>query len=113
MEKDEQRYVMKFFFLRRKKSNTRHEKLPEALEEAALSRAMVERWCRRFKQANFSLDEESRPGRPLSDIDAAVSQFLKKEPFLSAHTFAKRLAIRPYTIKEILTRDLGMRKLMR
>jgi hypothetical protein len=42
-----------------------------------------------------------------------MSQFLSKEPFLSAHILAKRLATSSAIIKEIRTRDLGMKKFTR
>jgi hypothetical protein len=105
MEKHEQRCVMRFFFLQGKKSKAIHGELPAVLGEAAMSLATFKRWCRRFKQGNFSFDDESRPGRPLSDIGEAVSSFLRKKRFLSARVLAKRLAISPQAIKEIRARS--------
>jgi hypothetical protein len=78
-----------------------------------VSLATVKRWCRRFKDRNFSLDDEFRSGRPRSDIEDAISQFLGKELFISGRGLAKRLAASLHPIKEILICDLGMRKLTR
>jgi hypothetical protein len=105
-----QRCVMKFLFMQGKRLKAIRGKLSGVLGEAAVSLTTIKRWCRRFKDGNFSLDDEFSSGQPRSDIGAAISQFLSKEPFLSAHMFAKRLATGPDTIKEIVTRDLGMRK---
>jgi transposase len=98
---------MKFVFLQGKRSQAIHKELSGVLGEAAVRLTTVKRWCRRFKDGNFSLDDEFRSGRPPSDIMEAISQFLNKEPFLSARVLAKRLATSPHTIKEILIRDLG------
>jgi hypothetical protein len=113
MENHQQRCVMKFLFMQGKRSKAIHGELRRVLEEAAVSLTTIKRWCRRFKDGNFSLDDEFRSGRPGNDIGAAISQFLSKEPFLSASVLAKRLVTSPHTIKKILTRDLGMRKFTR
>ena len=113
MEKHEQRSVIKFFFLQGRRSKAIHGELSRVLGEAAVSLATVKRWCRRLTEGDSSLDDEFRSGRPRSDLGEAVSQFLDKEPFLSARILAKRLATNPHTIKEILTRDLGLRKFTR
>jgi hypothetical protein len=105
--------VTKFSFLQRKKSKTISGELLKIFEKAAVSLATVTRCWRRFKQVNFLLDDKYRPRRALSDIDEATSQFLSKEPFLSAHILVKSLATSSEIIKEIRTRDLGMRKFMR
>jgi hypothetical protein len=104
---------MKFLFMQGKRSKAIHGELSGVLGEAAVSLMTINRWCRRFKDGNLSLDDEFRSGRAGNDIGAAISQFLSKEPFLSAHILAKRFAVSPHTIKEILTRDLGMRKFTR
>jgi hypothetical protein len=113
IENHEQRCVTQFFFLQGKKSIARHGELSGVLEEPAVSLATVRRWCRGFKDGNFSLDGEFRSGRPQNDIGKGISQFLSKQPFLSACVLAKRLAISPDTIKEILRHDLGMRQFRR
>jgi hypothetical protein len=110
IENHEERCVVKFLFMRGKRLKAIHGELSGVLREAAVSLTTIKRWCRRFKDGNFSLDDEFRSGRPRRDIGAAISQFLSKEPFLSARVLAKRLAISTNTIKEILTRDRGMRK---
>jgi hypothetical protein len=113
IENHEQRCVMKFLYMQGKRSKAIHGKLSGVLGEAALRLTTIKRWCRLFKDGNFSLDDEFRSGRPGSDIGAARSQLLSKELFLSTRGLVKRLATSPHTIKEILTRDLGMRKFTR
>jgi hypothetical protein len=48
----------------------------------------------------------------LSDLGRSYLSYLD-EPFLTARVLAKRLATSPHTIKEIVARDLGMRRLTR
>jgi hypothetical protein len=104
---------MKLLFMQGKRCKTIHGELSGVLGEASVSLATVKRWCRRFKDGNFSFADEFRSGRPRTDIGEVMSQFLKRWPFLSAHVLAKKLAASPHTIKEILIRDLGMRKFTR
>jgi hypothetical protein len=92
MERHEQRCVMKFSFLQGKKSKARHRLLIGVLGEAVLSLSRVKRWRWRFKEGNLSLDDESRPGRPLSDIGETVSQFLKKKENVSFGTWPREEA---------------------
>jgi hypothetical protein len=113
MNAHEQRSVMKFFFLGGKRYKAIHTELQAVLGKDAVSLATVKRWCQRFKQDDFSLDDEIRAGRPISDLKEVISQMLGDEPYLSARILAKRLASNAHTIKTILARDLGMRKFTR
>jgi transposase len=74
--------VVKFLFLQGKRFKVIHAELSEVHEEAAVSLATVKRWCRCFKDGNFSLDDEFRSGRRRDDIGEAISQFVDKEPSL-------------------------------
>jgi hypothetical protein len=81
--------VVKFLFLQRKRSKVIHAELSEVHEEAAVSLAMVKRWCWPFKDGNLSLDDEFRSGRPPDDIGEDMSQFVNKEPSL-LHGFSEK-----------------------
>jgi hypothetical protein len=101
---------MKFFFLGRKRYKAIHTELKAVLGEEVVSLATVKRWCQRLKQRDFSLDDELRAGRPISDLKDVISPFLSDQPYLSARLLANRLASNVHTIKTILIRDLGMKK---
>jgi hypothetical protein len=101
---------MTFLFLQEKRFTGIDEELRGVLGEAATSLVIVRRSHRRLKDGNFELDDEFRSGPSCSDIGEAISQFFSKESFLSARLLAKKLAASPHTIREILTRDLGMKK---
>jgi transposase len=80
---------VKFLFLQGKRSKVIHVELSEVHGEAAVSLATVKRWYWRFKDGNFSVDDEFRSGRPRDDIGEAISQFVNKEPSL-LHEFSQR-----------------------
>jgi hypothetical protein len=113
MNDHEQRSVMKCFFLGAKRYKATHTELKAVLGEEVVSLATVKRWCQRLNQGDFSIDDEFRAGRPISDLKDVISQFLSDEAYLSARLLAKRLASNVHTIKTILTRDLGMNKFTR
>jgi hypothetical protein len=60
IENHEQRCVIPFLFLQEKMSRGMHGKLSGVLRGAVVILAAVKRWCRRFKDGNFSLDNEFR-----------------------------------------------------
>jgi hypothetical protein len=88
-ENHEERRVVKFLFLQGKRSKVIHAEFSEVYGEAAVRRATVKRWCWRFKDGNFSLDDEFRSGQPCDDIGEAMSQFVNKGPSL-LHGFSQR-----------------------
>jgi hypothetical protein len=113
IENHEETCVVKFLFMQGKRSKAIHEELRGVLGEAAVSLTTIKRWCWRFKDGNLSRDDRFKSGESGTNIWAAISQFLSTDTFFSARALAKRLATSPNTIKEILTRDLGMRKFTR
>jgi histone-lysine N-methyltransferase SETMAR len=113
MDNFEQRIVMKFLFLQGKGYKAIHTEVHGVLGQEAVSLSTAKRWCQRFKQGQFDLNDEIRPGRPALDIADTISQLLKDEPFLSARVLAKRLGTNPHTIRDVLTRDLGLTRFTR
>jgi hypothetical protein len=112
-DKYEQRRLMKFFFLQGKRYKAICGELRAILGEVAVSLASAKPWCQRFSALDFSLDDDNKPGRPLSDRAPIISQLLLNEPFLSACVLPSRFATSPHTIKETSALDLGMRKFTR
>jgi transposase len=113
MDMFEQRIVMKFLFLQGSRYKAIYTEIDAVLHEQVFSLATLKRWFQRFKQCDFDVSDEIRQGRPLLDLRETISQFLKDEPFLSARVFAKRLAASPHTVKEVLRRDLRLKKFTR
>jgi hypothetical protein len=113
MDRYQQRCVIKFLFLQGKRYKAIHHELAAVLAEEAVSGETVKRWCRRFKNGDFAIEDHERSGRPRSDLAEAITRFLQDEPFLSARLLAKRLATSHHTIKGILEGALGLRKFAR
>jgi hypothetical protein len=89
IENHEERCVVTFLFLQGNRSKVRYAEFSEVHGEAAVGLATVKHWCWRFKDGNFSLDDEFRSGRPRDVIGEAISQFVNKEPSL-LHGFSQR-----------------------
>jgi histone-lysine N-methyltransferase SETMAR len=104
---------MKFLFLKGLRYKAIYRELSAVLDKGAASAATVKRWCKRFKDRNFCLEDETRPGRPKSDLAKTISLLLEKEPFLSARTLANKLASSREKIRDVLENDLGLRKFTR
>jgi hypothetical protein len=62
IQSHEERCVVKFPFRQGKRSKAIDAELSEVHAEAAVSLATVSRWCWRFKDGNFLLDDEFRSG---------------------------------------------------
>jgi hypothetical protein len=60
MENHGQRCVMKCLFMQGKRSKAIHGEFNGVLEEAAVRLTTIKHWCRRFKDGDFSLDDEFR-----------------------------------------------------
>jgi hypothetical protein len=104
---------MKVFFPQGRGYKAICRELSGVLGEAAVSLMTVRSWCKRFKAGKSSFDDENRLGQPLSSLAHVISPFLRGDPFLSALILAKRLVTSSHTIKEIIARDMRMRKFMR
>jgi hypothetical protein len=57
--------------------------------------------------------DDLRLGKPLSGLGMVLREFLKQSPFASARIMARRFYFSPSTIKEILDRELGFRRISR
>ena len=73
----------------------------------------VKRWCRKFKNGDFSCLDEERTGRPPSDLIHPISKILRKQPFISARLIAKQLSVTPNTVLKVLSEDMGLRRFTR
>jgi hypothetical protein len=109
MDRIEQRYLMKFLFMDRRKYKAIHTELSRVVKEHAVSVDVCKYWCRKFKAGDFSMDDRVRP--PI-ELSGAIMSLLSDEPFLSARGLAVRLSSTHQTIKRVLVSDFRMRKFM-
>jgi hypothetical protein len=113
MEQHEQRFVIKYFWLKQWGCKAIHHELTSALGGSAYSLSQVKYWTRKFKNGQLDCLDEIRPGRPLSGLGTVLEDFLKQFPFATARIMARHFRLSPTTIKDILDRKLGFHKLSR
>jgi len=99
MEKHEERYVIKFLFMKGLSAKAIHRELEAVLHENACSEAQVKRWVSRFQNGDLSCDDQPRPGRPTFDLADSVAAYLNKFQFSSCKHLAKHFMVDPKTMK--------------
>jgi len=65
----EQRCAIKFCVKLKKSATETFASLPEAYGNATLSRTMVFKWHKSFKEGRENVEDEPRPGRPISSTN--------------------------------------------
>jgi transposase len=113
MNEIEQRFVVKYFHLKGWGNKRITAELESTFQGSALSRATVKRWIRKFKSGDLSCHDEPRAGRPLTILGPVLKTFLDKHPFASARAMSRHFNISSPTVKEILHRELGLKKYTR
>lgn len=88
--------------------------ITEAYKEDSLSRAQVFRWFNEFKNGRESVEDMERSGRPsTSRVDetvAKVKELLDSDRRLSLKMIADEVSVNKFTVHQIVTQDLMMRK---
>jgi len=104
----EQRYAIKFCVKRKKLATKTFENLTEAYEEVTMSRNMVFRWYKAFKEGWENVKDESRSGRPISSTNAqnVVWSMVMKDHRVSVRMIADQTGLG----YQIITDFLHMRK---
>jgi hypothetical protein len=113
MDKSEQRVLIKYFSMKDLNSRTIHNELKSVLLEATYSLSTVERWVSRFKTGAATCEDNQRPCRPPCDFGSSLAAFLLEFAFASACQMSKHLHTSHTTIKDILRRQLGLRRFSR
>jgi hypothetical protein len=88
MDQSEQRYVMKFFLMDRRKYKAIHTELSRVFKGHAVSVDVYKYWCRKFKAGDFSMNDRMRPGMSPIELSGAIMSLLSNELFLSARVLA-------------------------
>jgi hypothetical protein len=113
MEKHEQRFVIKFFWMRGLAPSARYQELQHALGSTAESQDSVENWVQRFFSGDRSCADLPRVGTPRTDLSDPLRKFLNDFPFATARMMSRQFSSHLTTITEILRRHLGLKKLAR
>jgi hypothetical protein len=113
MEKEEQRFVMKFLWLKDWGAKRIHEELMNTLGDDSCAISQIKIWLQKFRNGDLSCKDYLRSGRPLLTLGLQLEAFMQKYPFASARLIAQHFLTTVPTIKDILQRELGMRQFSR
>jgi hypothetical protein len=109
MEKEEQRFVVKFFWLKGWGSKKIHQKLMSTLGDDAYGLSQIKIWLWRLRTGDLSGGDFLRVGQSPLTLERQVDAFFQNYPFASVCIIAKHFPTTAYTVKEILQRELGMK----
>jgi hypothetical protein len=109
MDGREQRFVIRFFWLRGLGRKAIYAQPSGTLAESALCLSTVQWRLRRFKEGNTSYEETERFGIPMIAIGDILRKFLAKHLFGSAKNMSHS-GVSAWTVKEILTRKLEFKE---
>jgi len=88
--------------------------LVQVYGENAMKKTAVYKWVKRFSDGRESVTDEERSGRPATSRTeeniAKVRQIVRQNRRLTVRSTAEQVNIDRETVREILTEDLGMRK---
>ena len=103
----EQRYAIKFCVKLRKSATKTFENLTEAYGEATMSKNMVFRWHKAFKEGRENVEDESRSGRPISSTNAqnvaVVLAMVMKDRLETCQDLLNRLVLQPNFLYKVIT----------
>jgi transposase len=113
-ERVEQRYCIKFC---QKLGDTQSEtirKIQEAFGNDAMGVTQIKEWYNRFKNGRTSVESDQRTGRPSTsrnpDVINKVRSLTMEDRQLTVRETANDIGISDGSAHEILTDDLGMRR---
>ena len=97
------------------KSATETFALTEAYGDATLSRTMVFKWHKDFKEGRENVEVDPRSGRPISSTNDqnvdAVQDVMAKDHRLRVRMIAEEMVLNKNAVHRILTEHLHMRKI--
>jgi transposase len=113
MEKKEQRFVMKFLWLKGWVAKRIHKELGSTPGYDSYGISQIKIWLQKFRNGDLSCKDSPHSGRPLLTFGLQLEVFMQKYPFASARVIAQHFLTTVPTTKNILQRELGMRKFSR
>ena len=114
MSNIEYRAGIKFFTRKSLNATEIRKELDSIFKDDALSNCTVAKWVARFKEPESDFEDSSRTGRPFTittdQNTEAVKRIIMRDRQISVHRLAYELLIPTTTIYEIMSNDLGMKK---
>jgi transposase len=87
--------------------------LRATLGDLGVSLPTVKRWLSSFREGDRYCEDRNRAGRPFTLLGDVLSKFFSKYPFGSAQNIASDFDVNASTAKNLLARELGLRKFTR
>jgi len=113
-QKFEQRCAIRLCVKLGESATVTYETLQRAYGEHSLSRAQVFRWHKSFLEGREQVEDESFAGRPSTsktdDNVERVRSLVWSDRRLTLRMISSELNLNRFTAHQILTQDLGMRK---
>jgi len=113
-QKFEQRCAIKFCVKLDESATVTYEKLQRAYGKHSLSRVQVFRWHKSFLEGQEQVEDEPCVGKPsTSKTDDSVERMrslVRSDHRLTLRMISNELNLNQFTIHQILTQDLEMRK---
>ena len=110
----EQRAVVKFLVAENVPPHLILSRLQNVFGDECLSRSQVFEWSKRFKEGHRSLDDEERPGRPLTATDPVtverVQQLVREDRRVTLKYISNSVGISIGAAHEVVHGHLGMSK---
>jgi hypothetical protein len=101
------------FWLKGWESKSIHQELMSAAGDDSYGPSQIKILLQRFRAGDLSCNDLPRVGRRPLTLGLQVQAFLQKYPLASARIIAKHFLTIASTVKEILQRELGVRKFSR
>ena len=114
-QKFEQRCAIKFCVKLGGSATVTYEKLQSACGEHSLSRAQVIRWHKSFLEGQEQMEDEPRAGRTSTsktddNVEERVRSLVRSDRRLTLRMITSELNLNRFTVHQILTQDLDVRK---
>jgi transposase len=90
-----------------------HQELVTTLKTDACGRFQIKTWLQKFRNNDLSSKNTPRTGRPPLTLRQQLATFLQKYPCASVRLLAQHSMTSAPTIKEILQREMGLKKFSR
>jgi len=114
-ENIEQRYAIKLCVKLNKSATETFASLTQAYGDTTLSRTMVFKWHKAFKEGRENVEDDPRSGRPISSTNdenvEVVRAVMVKDRRLSVRMIAEETGLDKCAVHRILTDHLHMRKI--
>jgi hypothetical protein len=102
MDKSEQRFVVKFFFLKNLSPKMIHRELTTVFGSTVYSLTQIKECRARFKAGDLSCQDKFRLGQPPHILRKILSDFLEEFPFATIGIIAQHFNQSKPTVKEII-----------